>query len=111
MTLKKLLLEKKILIVVIDKSTSVASTPIELKEGTLAAWGIDLRKAAEVEYVIGIREGIAKTCFKIDSFSIRKTDGRVIFNSCKNESHLVQGFDMHKASLKTNHKEVQYLNI
>ncbi len=110
MNLEKLLSEK-ILLTVINKTTCDTSTSDQIKISTLTYWKMNLKKAKDVDYVIGIRHGIAISCYRVDGIELRKEDGRVGFKFCEDLSHIVNGVNLKEMGVRKGHKEIQYINI
>ena len=110
MTLQELL-NQKVLLVVINNTVCTTSTQDQIKEATLSAWKMNTKKASKVEYVIGIKNGIGVSCYKIDEIQIRKEDGRVIFKGTEDLSNIVKGINFKEIGVRKGYKEIQYINF
>lgn len=105
------ILNEKILLVVINNTVCTTSTEDQIKEATLSAWKMNIKKALNVEYVVGIKNGIGVSCYKVDRIQIRKEDGRVIFEGSEDFSHLVRGINFKEMGVRKGYKEIQYINF
>jgi hypothetical protein len=105
------ILNQKVLLVVINNSVCTTSTEEQIKEATLSAWKMNTKKASKIEYVIGLKNGIGVSCYKVDEIQIRKEDGRIIFKSNEDLSNIVKGINFKEMGVRKGYKEIQYINI
>lgn len=110
MTLDQLL-NQKLLLVVVNNTTCYTSTKEQISTATLGYWKVDLKKAIQVDYIIGVRHGIAVSCYKIDRIEIRKSDGRALFKSEEDLSDIIRGINLKDLGVRKGYKEIQYINL
>ena len=102
------LMDEKVLLVVVNKTVAEQSTKEQIKSATLGDWKIDLRKLPDIEYVIGIKDQIGVSCFKINNYKILPDTRRVRFESESDLSNLVIGVNF--SSIRKGHGAIQYIN-
>lgn len=110
------ILTHRCLIVVLNQSVNSYSTSDEIEDRTLHAWKLNYKRAKEVEFIIGIVNGVAVSCFYVTGSGVNYSDGRVFFSNREangthnNYTNLVSGNNLITLGIKTNRKEVQYIN-
>lgn len=102
------LMNEKVLLVVVNKTVAEQSTKEQIEWATLGDWKVDLRKLPDIEYVIGIKDQIGVSCFKINNYTISPKTRRVRFISEIDLSNLVIGVNF--SDIRKGHGAIQYIN-
>lgn len=109
------LLKEKFIFVVLNNSINENSTKEEIKRFTLNAWELDNERALKPDFIIGIKNGVGISCYRITGVGKIKSNNKIFFGIVDDGeeydySDLVAGIDFIKLGIKTNHNAVQYIN-
>lgn len=111
------ILKSKCLIVVLNQSINKFSTPEQIEDFTMNAWKLNKKRIKGVEFIIGTVNGVVVSCYGVTGIGVRFSDGRTFFSNRTETATkldytaLLKGENLIKNGIKTNKKEIQYLNF
>lgn len=111
------ILKSRCLIVVLNKSVTKFSTQDQIEDFTMNAWKLNKKRINGVEFIIGTASGVVVSCYGVTGIGVRFSDGRTFFSNRTETAtkldytDLLKGENLIKNGIKTNKKEIQYLNF